>query len=540
MIRVLTTLAVTLAVAGAGALAQPSPAHALSIGGVLCKVGSVFSGIVGRTCELAARGGRVLAAGKKLLGGHLGQALGDLTGSGATGGRAVAVAGLAAIAVSIVAGARHALKGVAAFVSWTTEPNLGSVWFSGAYWRMAGIAFVLTVPFLLAAVGQAVIRSDLGLLVRAAFGLLPLSGLAVGLAIPLTILLLRGSDAMAALASGGQASGLSRWLLGAGTLAGLDGLLGHDVFLAFLLGLLVCAMTLTLWVELAIRQAAVSVIVLMLPIFFAALVWPARRIWALRALELLVALVLSKFVIVAVLALGAAALDHAVWPGPANILMGLTLVTLAAFSPWALLRMLPLHELASGAVSGLAPRLGPLPAQRARAEGIAAMIAGSGEEDEEDEEDAAEGGGERIARAGGDLASADLVDVDATDDLLSGDDPPRAGQAREAPYYGLSEAARRVDERSRRPRPDSDVDPAILNAPDQSWRPIRLDEGELDSDEPLQASDEDPPEVPDEGRLAGHDDEPAQAPDDSPPDDGPPDDGPPEAGRPDEAEGTGT
>ena len=56
------------------------------------------------------------------------------------------------------------------------------------------------------------------------------------------------------------------------------------------------------------REAAVYVIVLMLPLAFAAMVWPARRIWAIRAIELLVALILSKFAIVAVLSLGGAAL----------------------------------------------------------------------------------------------------------------------------------------------------------------------------------------------------------------------------------------
>ena len=57
------------------------------------------------------------------------------------------------------------------------------------------------------------------------------------------------------------------------------------------------------------REAAVYVVVLMLPLAFAALVWPARRIWAVRAVELLVALILSKFAIVAVLSLGGAAIS---------------------------------------------------------------------------------------------------------------------------------------------------------------------------------------------------------------------------------------
>jgi hypothetical protein len=71
-------------------------------------------------------------------------------------------------------------------------------------------------------------------------------------------------------------------------------------------------------------------------------------VWAVRAVELLVALILSKFAIVAVLALGGAALGHTVVPSATQFLEGTTLVMLAAFSPWALLRLLPLHELAGG------------------------------------------------------------------------------------------------------------------------------------------------------------------------------------------------
>ena len=70
------------------------------------------------------------------------------------------------------------------------------------------------------------------------------------------------------------------------------------------------------------REAAVYVIVLMLPLVFAAMVWPARRVWAIRAVELLVALILSKFAIVAVLALGGAALGHSVGHSVTGLLAG--------------------------------------------------------------------------------------------------------------------------------------------------------------------------------------------------------------------------
>ena len=148
--------------------------------------------------------------------------------------------------------------------------------------------------------------------------------------------------------------------------AGLSHLSGSTFVLLFA-GLLTVAATITLWIELLIRSAAVYVVVLMLPLFFAALVWPARRVWAVRAVELLVALIVSKFAIVAVLSLGASALGHTTIPSATQMLEGATLVMLAAFSPWALLRLLPLHEL-TGGLEGLRSRPQLLASTDARAQ----------------------------------------------------------------------------------------------------------------------------------------------------------------------------
>ena len=125
-----------------------------------------------------------------------------------------------------------------------------------------------------------------------------------------------------------------------GAVSTIDG----SAFLAFLLGLFVVAAAFALWLELMIREAAVYVVVLMLPLAFAALVWPARRVWAARAVELLIALILAKFAIVAVLTLAAAALGHSVFAGPTAMLAGVALLTLAAFAPWALVRLMPMAE----------------------------------------------------------------------------------------------------------------------------------------------------------------------------------------------------
>jgi hypothetical protein len=232
---------------------------------------------------------------------------------------------------------------------------------------MAAIAALLTLPFLFAACVQAVMRSDLAMLARSALLYLPLGVLAVSIAAPVTVLLLSAADELSSLISSAAGGADVGFLAKAGLDAVALSAVSHSAFLGFFISLLTVAATVTLWVELLIRSAAVYVIVLMLPLFFAALVWPARRIWAVRAVELLVAVILSKFTIVAVLSLGGAALGHTLVAGPAAELQGATLILLAAFSPWALIRLLPLHELAAG-LEGLRTRAQSIPTSIAQAD----------------------------------------------------------------------------------------------------------------------------------------------------------------------------
>ena len=286
----------------------------------------------------------------------------SLTGSSAgiasTATSALTSVTLDAVAASVVGGAGYVLNETAQALGKTTAPQLTSTWFSATYWRVAGIAAVLALPFLFAAAIQALVRSDLSLLVRAALGYLPLAFLAVAVAAPLTMLLLAASDQMSAIVSSTAGDqGVAFLERAAGLLSAIAVNFGSP-FVLLLVGLLTVAGGLALWIELLVRDAAVYVIVLMLPVAFAAFVWPARRIWAIRSIELLIALVLSKFVIVAVLSLGGAALDHSAGWQVTDLLAGAALMTLAAFTPWALLRLIPLAEVASAAAASLKPGAG--------------------------------------------------------------------------------------------------------------------------------------------------------------------------------------
>ncbi len=358
--RFLPRVLIIASLLGAGGLTAAPEATAFNPIKPICGVAGWVSGIVGKACNVVQHGGKLIGAGKKLLGGHLGGAAQTLFGGGSAG--AGQVIGLAALVAWVSGGAKVALDETAKVLDRTTRPELGTTWFSSTYWRMAGISALLTLPFLFAAAIQALLHSDLTLLLRAALGYLPLSMLAVGVAAPVTMLLLAASDEMSAIVSSAAGQAGTRFLSHVGLLSGALSTLARSPFLVFLIGLLTAAGAIVLWVEMLMRQAAIYIVVLLLPLAFAALVWPARRVWAIRAVELLVALILSKFVIVAVLSLGGAALGHG--GGVAGgMLAGLVLVLLGAVAPWALLRLLPLTELASGAAAHLrseTSRLAPM------------------------------------------------------------------------------------------------------------------------------------------------------------------------------------
>ncbi len=344
--------ALALSCATVAIAAAPPPAAALNPVKPVCSVGGLVSGLLGKACSVLQKSSRLLNASKKLLSGHVGEAAKALVGGGVS--KVGFAAGFAAVGAWVLVGARASLDETAKLIAETTSPQLQSTWFSATYWRMAGIAAVLTLPFLFAAAIQAMMRSDLALLVRAAFGYLPLALLAVSIAAPLTMLLLAASDEMSAIVSSAAGGDGARALAKIGGTIGAVSTIDGSAFLAFLLGVFVVAAAFVLWLELMIREAAVYVVVLMLPLAFAALVWPARRVWAVRAVELLIALILAKFAIVAVLTLAAAALGSGgVFAGPTAMLAGVALLTLAAFAPWALVRLLPMAEVASAAAGSL-------------------------------------------------------------------------------------------------------------------------------------------------------------------------------------------
>jgi hypothetical protein len=260
----------------------------------------------------------------------------------------------------VASGAVWLIAEVGKVVSSTTSIDLSAGWFSAHQAVMASLAAAVVVPMACCAAIQAIYRQSASMLLRTFLVNLPLALLLTGVAVALVRVGLAVTDAMSArvLSSAGVDtrnlfSGLTTFFAGAGASGP-----AVPAFVVFIGGLLVSMAALVLWLELVVRAAAVSVAVLFLPLALAALVWPAVAHWCRRLADTLVALVLSKFVIAAVLSLAAGAVAGGLGlSGSGNdggfsaVVTGIALLVIATLSPFTLLRLVPAVE--AGAVAHL-------------------------------------------------------------------------------------------------------------------------------------------------------------------------------------------
>jgi hypothetical protein len=254
---------------------------------------------------------------------------------------------LSALSNWVVSGATWLLDQIGGVLNSTTSIDLGASWFADHYRLMAGLAAVVVLPLLLVSVLQAVYRQSAGTLVRSALVQLPLALVLTAVAVQLVQLALGATDAMSTAIATGTGADLQSAL---SNLAGVLGSLAATgdaavpAFVVLLGAMLVVAGSLLLWVELLVRAAAVYAAVLFLPLALASLVWPAVAHWCRRLVDTLVALVLSKFVIVAILSLAVSAVGAGSGASLPSVLAGGALLLLAAFSPFTLLRLIPMVE----------------------------------------------------------------------------------------------------------------------------------------------------------------------------------------------------
>jgi hypothetical protein len=222
---------------------------------------------------------------------------------------------------------------------------------------MQKLAVMVVAPLLAAGVIGAVARQDLARLGRIVGVYLPVAGIGGFLAVQFTQVALAATDGLCQAVSGGfsgDAATVVNRVLNA--LASMRAPLASAGVMSGAASLLLIFGVVLIWLELLARSAAVYVAAMFLPLILAGLVWPATARWARRGVELLAALVLSKFVIVAVISLGASAVGQENG-GLRDVMAGAALLLVAGFAPFTLLRLVPVVEAAAiGHLEGLSRR----------------------------------------------------------------------------------------------------------------------------------------------------------------------------------------
>ncbi|MEJ7792423.1 MAG: type IV secretion system protein [Gaiellaceae bacterium] len=249
---------------------------------------------------------------------------------------------------------------VGEFINATTSPDVGAAWFVGQYRWMLATAGVLALPMLLLAAIQALLRQDAWILVRSAFGYLPMAFILAGAAVVGTDLLVSITDDLSAMVTRGLGDSSDNLLKSVGRAysdAIEDDSGGAVPLFGVFLGATILAIgAFVLWIEMVIRDAAIYIALFFVPLTFVAMIWPATSRYARRLVEFLIAVILAKFVIVAIIGLASAAITNAGATRADDgqmferMIAGAALLVLAAWSPFALLRLIPMMEIAAAGV----------------------------------------------------------------------------------------------------------------------------------------------------------------------------------------------
>ena len=249
-----------------------------------------------------------------------------------------------------VAGGAASLVGVlGSAMSSTTAPELSAHVFGAEFDVMAVLSAAVALPLVAVADHPGdretrAGRSSAVVLVR-----LPLALLFTGVSVQIVALALTATDQASAMLIGADGDPMHHLLTGLISGLAQPADLGLAAFAEFLIMLSAGFVAFLLWLQLVVRSAAVAAASLFLPLALVGLAWPATSHWARRLGETLAALVLSKLVIAAVLALAAGLVVAS--SSLSGVVQGVALLAVAAFAPFALLKLVPVVE--AGAIAQL-------------------------------------------------------------------------------------------------------------------------------------------------------------------------------------------
>lgn len=206
------------------------------------------------------------------------------------------------------------------------------------YGKYITIGLMIMVPMLIAAAVQAVVTGKGALLLRSVFLILPVSCFGMFIAPFVVKSLMKITDYFSAFILSDVKNNMSAFFtnIADGSL-GDQTAMGIGMLLAFIVvALIFVVAALAIWMILNLREVSVALLSVFLPVAFAASIWPALSKWAIRAIKLVVAAIISKIFIVGALSLGIATFSGSTQSGTisfSNLLYGSLIFFIAAFSP---------------------------------------------------------------------------------------------------------------------------------------------------------------------------------------------------------------
>lgn len=369
-LRSLALLVAATLVAGAGLLADPAPPRAQATS--LPCVGIAPAGVVGDALGIGNPVGDACeAVSDPILGAAGDKILGPLKDAAGALGKGV----FSQVTSWVAEGAVWLIGEIAVGINKTTSPNLLSNGFLHQYRLMGQIAALMAALMLIFVVLESLARGEPSLLWRVFLLNVPLAAIATSVAYAVVQLLLATSDGMGeavakttsadahhffkgaieALAALGAKPGALEGAVighpgpagGAATLAEAQGAVQVPLFIGFIAAVVMAFAALFVWLELLMRDAAVYVVALFMPLALAAAIWPRWGSALRRTCELLIVVIFSKFVIVAIISLAASMVargDGSV----EQVIAAAAMLLIACFAPFVLFKLVPFAE---GAIS---------------------------------------------------------------------------------------------------------------------------------------------------------------------------------------------
>jgi type IV secretion system protein TrbL len=350
--------------------AQPSPPKAQA--NVLCDVGGAVGSVAGGlgpiTGGIVGGGNPVGDACNAVSGAVEGAVTAPITNALKDVGNGI----FQQITTWVAEGASWLIGQVVNGIEETTTPELTTKGFLAEYGRMAQIAALMGLAMLLLAVLEGLAQGNAALLARVVLVNLPLAFIATSVAYAVVQLLLVATDGMShAIASASHdnsthffksaITGLGEAGKEVGGAGGINptgavegqaaGTVAVPLFVTFLAAIIGAFAAFMVWLELLMRDAAIYVVALFMPLALAASIWPRWTGALRRSGELLVVVIGSKFVIISIISLAAGLIAESE-SRVEHILAASALMLLACFAPFVLLKLVPFAEGAMSAAYG--------------------------------------------------------------------------------------------------------------------------------------------------------------------------------------------